>query len=433
MKMSGRVGASFLIAGSIRYLLMCSTFASYIRDRVEVSTPLNSWKRVLEGAYLHENGVDPYSGDMYHENPLILVTTNVLIKHLSAFIPHLFVAIDLLAAAFIFGTAKIVARQLMAKQKREQSTYAKGTEELQLLPEDQIKIPLYCTVAYLLNPYSILNCVGQTTTVWSNCLLAAFFFFMARRQIVPAVLLLVLETQRNFYPAVLIVPLAIDVYRQDGNGCRRCLAIRTVVLFVIGLVLATVSGYLITERWTFLDATYGFILNHRDLQPNIGLFWYFFTEMFDHFRDLFIWTFQINATVLYLAPLALKLRHEPLMLATVLTGLGTIFRSYPCIGDVALYMSLLPMWKFGQKFMSHKFIVGCFFLITSVLGPVVWHLWIYSASANANFYFGVTLAFATAQIFLVTDLLFAYIKRDFCLKNGLTFTKDGKEGKMTLE
>jgi hypothetical protein len=32
------------------------------------------------------------------------------------------------------------------------------------------------------------------------------------------------------------------------------------------------------------------------------------------------------------------------------------------------------------------------------MGPVVWHLWIYSRSANANFYFGVTLAFATAQV-----------------------------------
>jgi phosphatidylinositol glycan class U len=48
--------------------------------------------------------------------------------------------------------------------------------------------------------------------------------------------------------------------------------------------------------------------------------------------------------------------------------------------------------------MQQGFVVGCFFLITSVMGPIVWHLWIYSQSANANFYFGVTLAFATAQV-----------------------------------
>lgn len=91
--------------------------------------------------------------------------------------------------------------------------------------------------------------------------------------------------------------------------------------------------------------------------------------------------------------------------------------------------------------MANNFIVFCFFLIASILGPTVWYLWIYCNSANANFYFGATLAFASAQvsdlndiyinkkkkiinnlflqIFLVTDLLFASNKREFCLINGL--------------
>lgn len=93
--------------------------------------------------------------------------------------------------------------------------------------------------------------------------------------------------------------------------------------------------------------------------------------------------------------------------------------------------------------MANNFIVFCFLLITSVLGPIVWYLWIYCNSANANFYFGATLAFASAQvsvvdhesitsgllyekfrfffqIFLVTDLLFASNKREFCLREGLS-------------
>lgn len=84
---------------------------------------------------------------------------------------------------------------------------------------------------------------------------------------------------------------------------------------------------------------------HTDLQPNIGLFWYFFTEMFEHFRTLFLMTFEMNATILYLFPLTIKLHKKPLLLATILTALITIFRSYPCIGDVAFYMSLFPLWK----------------------------------------------------------------------------------------
>lgn len=83
--------------------------------------------------------------------------------------------------------------------------------------------------------------------------------------------------------------------------------------------------------------------------------------------------------------------------------------------------------------MQQKFIVGCAFIITSALGPTVWHLWIYSGSANANFYFGVTLSFATAQIFLITDLLFAYIKREFTLKHGSSRLVDGKTAKLVLQ
>lgn len=48
--------------------------------------------------------------------------------------------------------------------------------------------------------------------------------------------------------------------------------------------------------------------------------------------------------------------------------------------------------------MANYFVVFCFFLITSALGPTVWYLWIYCNSANANFYFGATLAFASAQV-----------------------------------
>ncbi len=93
--------------------------------------------------------------------------------------------------------------------------------------------------------------------------------------------------------------------------------------------------------------------------------------------------------------------------------------------------------------MANNFIVFCFLLITSALGPIVWYLWIYCNSANANLYFGTTLAFASAQvsrikrnflfeqkqlnkfflapqIFLVTDLLFASNKREFCLREGLS-------------
>ena len=62
----------------------------------------------------------------------------------------------------------------------------------------------------------------------------------------------------------------------------------------------------------FTNATYLFVLNVPDLVPNAGLYWYFFTEMFDHFRVFFACVFQLNAFV-FTIPLAVRLRDEPLV------------------------------------------------------------------------------------------------------------------------
>ncbi|XP_055296370.1 phosphatidylinositol glycan anchor biosynthesis class U protein [Sitodiplosis mosellana] len=428
--MSQNLLFSFGLAGIVRCFLITSNFAETIRNRVEVSTPLNSWKRIQEGAFLYENNINPYSGDLYHENPLILYASNFLIRNASPFIPYLFVGCDLLCAFLLFRMAKVLIAQMFVGQQRRLKHYAKGTQQLHIKANDLVDIPIFVALAYLFNPYTVFNCVGQTTTVWSNLFLAAFFFFLIRKQTLLCCLCLALETQRNFYPIELIIPasLYLSSYEVDDDDAIDLIENTTFkwrnvfnVIIKFGLILTGlhIVSYCIVNDWSFLDSTYGFILNHRDLQPNIGLFWYFFTEMFEHFRPLFLFSFQLNATILYLVPLTIKLQKQPIFLATILIALTSIFRSYPCVGDVAFYMALIPLWKHSTVLMANYFIVFCFFLITSALGPTVWYLWIYCNSANANFYFGATLAFASAQIFLVTDLLFASNKRDFCLRHGL--------------
>lgn len=37
-------------------------------------------------------------------------------------------------------------------------------------------------------------------------------------------------------------------------------------------------------------------LSVSDLTPNVGLSWYFFTEMFDHFRKFFTGVFQVSTS-----------------------------------------------------------------------------------------------------------------------------------------
>lgn len=105
--------------------------------------------------------------------------------------------------------------------------------------------------------------------------------------------------------------------------------------------LLTLSGFFPSKLDIFISF---YRLAAPDLTPNIGLFWYFFTEMFEHFRLFFLATFQINAFV-YVLPLSIRLHRDPVLLATALLAFTAVFRSYPALGDVGFYLALLPMWK----------------------------------------------------------------------------------------
>ncbi|KAK1128026.1 hypothetical protein K0M31_003518 [Melipona bicolor] len=423
--------SNFILAGIIRFLLMNSEYQKVISDRVEVSTALNSWKRVTEGVYLYNCGIDPYTGDLFHETPIGLYVFNFIQQHLSQWILFcLFVFTDLLTAVFLGLTAKQYATELVSKQKVEEKLCNENKETRNDASIVYTSM-MYVSAGYLFNPYIILNCVGHTTTVFTNLLYSIALVSMTR-SIFWNCLSISLLTLQGLYPVSLIVPAII--YITHSSSIKREKNIMNYVI-VFASIITTLFGisYYIMGSWSFLWSTLGFILTVPDLRPNVGLYWYFFTEVFEHFRWLFIASFQINVSLLYIVPLALRLRHDPMLLAFSYLAITAIFKSYPCIGDVGFYMSLLPLWKHLFQYTQQGFIVGCFMLFCTVFAPTVWYQWIYSRSANANFYFGVTLAFAIAQIFLLTDILFASVKHEFAVRHGINKDISGNTAKLLLE
>lgn len=62
-----------------------------------------------------------------------------------------------------------------------------------------------------------------------------------------------------------------------------------------------------------------------DLAPNMGLWWYFFAEIFEHFRSFFIFVFHAQS-VLLLVPLTIRLQQTPLVLALIACMLMALFK-----------------------------------------------------------------------------------------------------------
>ncbi|KAF7384909.1 hypothetical protein HZH66_011995 [Vespula vulgaris] len=423
---------NFILAVTIRFLLMNSEYQKVISERVEVSTALNSWKRVTEGVYLYNFGIDPYSGDLFHETPICLYAFNIIQRYFPWWaLCLLFVGTDLISALCLAYVGNNYNNSWCSKEEEDKKQDV--SQEKDNGTSTKTDIALYILMVYLFNPYIILNCVGFTTTVFSNLLNSITLVAMVRHSIFWSCISIALLTLQNLYPISLLVPVAIYICNNESKKNVKSIIITLIITFLSIFTLLLGICYYIMGSWSFLWNIFGFILLVPDVRPNIGLYWYFLTEMFEHFKSLFIASFQINVGFLYIVPLALKLRHQPILLAFSYLAIMTIFKSYPCVGDVGFYISLIPFWMHLFQHMQQGFIISCFILVCTGFAPIVWHQWIYARSANANFYFGVTLAFAVAQIFLLTDILFANIKYEFASRHNINKDITGSKATLLLE
>lgn len=398
--------------------------------RPEVSTPLNSWLRLTEGVHLYNSGFSPYSGVLFHETPLALVFFS-LIGCDKVHNTWLFVAADIITGCIMFKIGEVVARDTLLQEDAAVSSGQYHTESRSMLTSlgCTVTLPRALALAYLLNPYTISSCAALTTTVWTNLLLATFMYSLVNHNLFLGCLSLALATYQSLYPALLLVPFILSLYQQEPSAAR---LIKVLGTFLVMFSSLQIFSFRAIGDWSYLHSVYGFILTVPELTPNMGIFWYFFTEMFDHFRVFFICTFQINL-LLYVAPLSIKFPDQPLLLSSVIVGLIAVFKSYPGLGDVGFFLSLLPLFSKLLPFMKQTFLIICMLFATSVLAPIAWQLWIYNNSANANYYFAINLVYSSAQIFLITDLLFGHVKREFYLKNGFSMLdKEDEKGQKPI-
>ncbi|CAG8615269.1 32427_t:CDS:2, partial [Racocetra persica] len=158
-------------------------------------------------------------------------------------------------------------------------------------------------------------------------------------------------------------------------------------LYIGWLMGLLILSYLLVDSWDFMQSTYGVILLLPDLTPNIGLFWYFFIEMFDQFRSFFLVVFQLHAFI-FVVPISLKFRNHPLFVVFLLSGIMAVFKSYPSIGDASLYLAFLPIYSE---------IVKC--------------------SGNANFFYAITLVYTIGNIILLVDATYSMLRREFDIWN----------------
>lgn len=214
---------------------------------------------------------------------------------------------------------------------------------------------------YLFNPLTIATYLGRPTSVFTNCVTLFAISKAVQNKPFNAMLALALASYLSLYPALLLPPLLLLCYDQreqnpqDGTSGPSPFLIWISVFFG-GLGLLLFMSYLVTgASWEFLSSTYGVQLLLPDLTPNVGLWWYFFIEMFDSFREFFLGVFWLHLGA-YVGGLCIRVRNQPLFAITTMIGIFAIFKPYPSISDTSLYFALLPLYRhvFPCKFRDVK-------------------------------------------------------------------------------
>lgn len=309
-----------IFAGAILLRLLFFFAFPHIPDiltnQVEISTPISSFKRLKEGLFLYERGASPYDGGLYHQAPLLLVIFQLFPA------PLVFVALDAINAASL----KSIARDLRIPSPR-----FTGINDSMV------------AAAYLFNPFVILSCLGRSTSIFTNTAIIQAVLSAQSGNIARSMLALALSTYLSVYPILLLPPLIVMMGYTVKS--KDSITLTSIGLFFISLALLLGSTLFLTgDVWEFIKSCYGQQITVPDLTPNVGLWWYFFIEIFDSFRDFFIGVFWLHL-VGYVGGLTYRLRNQPLFVITTLLGLVAVFKPYPSIADVSIYLAFLPLYK----------------------------------------------------------------------------------------
>ncbi|KAL9138156.1 MAG: hypothetical protein Q9175_000627 [Cornicularia normoerica] len=398
MVIDRRKAILFTSAAALRFVLFFAfpSLPVLLTGRVEISTPVTSFKRLQEGLFLYTHNVSPYDGGVFHQAPLLLPLFALFPPSLFSPLTALFyVVLDLLCANALTHIA---------------NSGESGSSRLFTSPRKDMKWDsIAVAAAYLFNPFTIATCIGRPTSVFTNCAILYAVAQAVSGKPITSMLALGFASYLSLYPALLLPPLVLLCYDRKARDMKTPLNASFSTATYVSVFSASIAWFLHLSKVLtcgsseYLASTYGVHLLLPDLTPNVGLWWYFFIEIFDSFREFFLGVFWLHLGG-YVGPLCIRLRTQPLFVITTLLGIFAIFKPYPSVSDTSLH--IFPL-------MRYTFFATATILYATLLGPAFYYLWIYAGSGNANFFYAITLVWSLGLSEIVADSLFAVLRDEW--------------------
>eukprot|EP00249_Psilotum_nudum_P016381 c25796_g1_i1 orf=393-1865(+) len=443
---------SLVVAMLVRIVCVLMGAPLLLGRRVEIATPVNSLIRLAEGYWLKQIGISSYAGSAYHGSPLLLAVLGPLttgrgrtggypvLEHTASLVC---VCTDFLSSLLLAG----IGRRLQSAQLKQLSLL-NLTKLLHARGSTKLSVGDTVMLFYAWNPFTIVSCIGGCTSSIENFMIILGLYGAVTGNSPLAAFGWTMAAHLSLYPAILFIPIALSLAcgidhppmklfkaaisskggacHLSASDCNEEMLITEAAIFhaypyhfrgkylrdffiwslvwwvyIIWLCRLAVGRHGLSEMFS---ETYGFILTVEDLSPNLGVFWYFFTEVFDFFRPFFLLVFHANILFM-IVPIAIRLHHRPIFLAFIFIAISAMLKSYPSIGDAALYLGLMPLFMYEISGMRFTFFLLNGYIGISFLSLVMYNLWIWRGTGNANFYFATALAYACIQLILIVETL----------------------------
>ncbi|ODN81964.1 hypothetical protein L202_02299 [Cryptococcus amylolentus CBS 6039] len=354
-----------------------------LQRRPEISTPLVSFRSLKEGVFLYSHGTNPYIGGTFYHSPIYLgMFTHVVPIASPLATAALWTLVDL------WGSGRLLR---IAGARRGSSASRNAL----------------VAALYLFNPYTLATCLARSTASVDTAILLTAISAAIDGNISVGLFLLTITSAACVYPVLLFPPIIMLLWKHNTVSGTR-LAIQSVATVATSASAVSILGYFMVG-WNWVPHTLGLVVSVADLTPNVGMWWYFFTEMFDHFRTFFLGVFQLH-TVIYVAPICLRLSDDPLFALLLLVGIISTWKSYPSLGDMALWAGLLGCFPDIVSNLRHPLFTFTVHLYTAILLPLLHSLWLLTGTGNANFFYAATMVYGLNASLAIVDVLGAGLR-----------------------
>ncbi|CAD6983977.1 unnamed protein product [Tilletia controversa] len=378
----------------------------------QTSTPIHSLTTLREQVHLRALAAfHRATVPAGHHSPLVVATLGQVLRAPSSEVASavLWSVLDVLGAWALYRSALLKSRTTASVDK-----LGAGAEGHQTRSEQRA---LKVAALYLFNPFNLASCLSRTTKPLSSSLTLLAVQQAMEGHAFLSTFVLSLAAHTALYPLLYLPPLLLLVRRQTGlltNGQRS--AHWALVSALAGVAVGFGGGIWLAwtlqgRSWDWIYHSWGSIILLTDLTPNIGLWSYFITEMFDHFRDFFLLTLNVHV-LSYVAPFTIKFRADPLFALTALAGIFAVFQSYPTVADAGLFWGLLSLHPEIFPYLRHPLVTTLLLTYATLLLPIFHTLWLgpgsRSGSGNANFFYAITLVWGLGGQAAVLDACWAW-------------------------